>query len=77
MVFYIIMANKKATTVLAVILVIASLMVGASVIVALISEGIGIQQASAAPPKRALGCPPHSPHAGLPPPCGGPPLRAR
>ena len=69
------MANKKATTVLAVILVIASLMVGASVIVALISEGIGIQHASAAPPKRILTCPEHSPRANSPPPCG-PPLRA-
>jgi hypothetical protein len=74
MVFYINMTYKKATTILAAIVVIASLMVGASVIVALISQGVGIQQANAIPPKRA-GCPPHSPQPGTTPPCG-PPLRA-
>jgi hypothetical protein len=76
MVFYVIMTDKKATAVLAVIVVIASLMIGASVIVALISEGVGIQQAKAAPPKRILTCSEHSPPPGSPPPCG-PSLRAR
>jgi hypothetical protein len=56
----------------AAIVVIASLMIGASVIVALISQGIGIQQANAAP-KRVTGCPPKSRHDN--PPCG-PPARA-
>ena len=65
--------NKKATTALTAIVVIASLMIGASVVAALLSEGMVIQQANAAP-KKVTGCPPKSGHTS--PPCG-PPLRAR
>jgi hypothetical protein len=41
------MTQNKSTTTLAVIVVIASLMVGATVAIALMSEGIGLQQANA------------------------------
>jgi hypothetical protein len=77
MVFYIIMTYKnKATTTLTAIVVIVSLMVGASVVAALISEGMGIQQASA-PRQRAHFCSEHSPQPGTPPPCGPPARRAQ
>ena len=67
------MTHNKAATILAAIVVVASLMIGASVMVALINQGMGIQQANAAP-RRVTGCPPQTGHNY--PPCG-PPLRAR
>jgi hypothetical protein len=63
------MRQKKASATLAVIVVIASLMVGATVAIALISEGMGIQKASAEV-KKLPTCPPKSPNAFGPPPCG-------
>ena len=73
MIFYITMTHNKATRMFTAVVVIASLMIGASVMVALISQGMGIQQANA-DPKRVTGCPPQTGHTS--PPCG-PPLRAR
>jgi hypothetical protein len=67
---YTIMTQNKATATLAVIVVVASLMVGATVAIALISEGIGIQKASAV--IYIPLCPGKSPNAGGPYPCGGP-----
>ena len=65
------MIKNKATTTLAVIVVIASLMVGATVAIVLMSEGIGLQQANAVPkPKPLRFCNEHSPSAGTTtPPC--------
>jgi hypothetical protein len=67
-ILYMTMTQKKATATLAVIVVIASLMVGATIAIALISEGVGIQKASAQ--RRLHLCPPQTPNADASPPCG-------
>jgi len=70
------MSYKKTSTTLA-IAVFAALMVSASVVIALtmITEGVGMSAANAQVKFKHV-CPPQSPKAGQPTPCG-PPLRAR
>jgi hypothetical protein len=67
------MKQNKATATLAVIVVVASLMVGATIAIALVSEGIGIQQANAAKRAKILPlCQEQTPKGPTStPPCGG------